>query len=120
MPLDPETIKVIPEDVTTVKPTYDDKGELEKICIEKDGKKQCTNTEDLAVQHTAEEKIILDVTIPEFGEVVIKIVNGDSQGIKVYIDPRNPAEIVVDIGAYATSDIEVKIGKDKLIEQSKV
>ena len=60
------------------------------------------------------------MTIPEVAEVVIKIVNGDSQGIKVYIDPRNPAEIVVDIGAYATSDIEVKIGKDKLIEQSKV
>ena len=72
----------------------------------------------MAVQHTAEEKIILDVTIPEFGEVVIKIVNGDSQVIKVYIDPRNPAEIVVDIGAFATSDIEVKIAKDKSIEQS--
>lgn len=118
VPVDPETIEVIPAVLIKVEPKYDDKGELEKICIENGEKKICTKTEDLTIQHTAEKKITLDVTIPEDTEVVIKIVNGDSQGIKVYIDPRNPAEIVVDIGAYATSDIEVKIAKDKSIEQS--
>jgi hypothetical protein len=74
----------------------------------------------LVIQHTAEEKIILDVTIPAVVEEVIKIVNGDSQGIDVYIDPKEPDIVVVDIGTYATSDVEIKIAKDENIEKVEV
>jgi hypothetical protein len=74
----------------------------------------------LVIQHTAEEKIILDVTIPAGVEEVIKIVNGDSQGIDAYIDPKEPDIVVVDIGTYATSDVEIKIAKDEDIEKVEV
>lgn len=74
----------------------------------------------MVIQHTAEEKITLDVTIPAGVEEVIKIVNGDSPGIDVYIDPKEPDIVVVDIGPYATSDVEIKIAKDENIEKVEV
>ena len=76
--VDHHEIEVIPSETTILTPIYDEKDNLDSICIWNGGKNTCLEIWDTVYEPKPYPNIKIELVNPAYGEAVVKLVKSDS------------------------------------------